>query len=548
MYSQAIATRDPDEKAARFRKLIDEYGDSGDDGVRSQTIRAGLKLAESTAADSDKMKLYDDLIERNRGRHDKRLDSLMSDIFQRRIKLASTEREEERFIDEFLDWTKKSVSRISFFDGDKVLQRKAELSGDPDVAAIYYDTLIASGATDEIVSSAMARKALATADDSERSRIYDEMLTRFRDSDNLNVIGNLLTALDFKANLEEPADTLIPLYDEIVEKLEKNPTKRKLFYIGRALMEKASLIKDNQQKVEIYDKVIAFDGGENTVAVQNQIGRAVHAKSRILGDRSIIDFYYAEKMKTARTDKEKIAILNAQTGFDRDRQARIELLDQIIAFRDSTDESVRKNVAEAFARRADLADSKKEASEMLRAILDLLPDGGNAPKWAGLRIKLTYEGLARLADREEEKIQLHDQGLARLRKMGELKLASYMMLTKAWDLEDKTTKISVLDEIIKEFDKPENMSITDPANSALFSKAKLLDDREEKLALLNELIKKYEVSAGRFMNTYMLAEVLSEKAKALGDEAVITEYADAILAKKKNRPKRLMPQRCWPEN
>lgn len=175
--------------------------------------------------------------------------------------------------------------------------------------------------------------------------IYDEIVDRFKDSSDIELLKLYINAQNAKATLSTNDNDTIEIYDDIIDRLKDTKDKQLLKEVVDIEFSKAYLINNSEESIEIYDDIIEklSPYGE----FKDRVTDALFAKSYIISKD--------------------------------DKEASMEILDKIIdKYRDSNNRASSQNFEYAVINNIELAlvtnSDDREYRELANESLLNIPD------------------------------------------------------------------------------------------------------------------------------------------------------------------------------
>lgn len=484
---KAKSTPDPAGQIAIFDMMLSRFLTSADDSAFDLTIIAAL----------DKMALIGD------------------------------KAEQIRLCDITIEAYIKTPYRTRYYLFDTAVRKKAELVGDPSLPLTLYNQVIANNVTEESVVQARSMGMPFLKDDSERLAACDEFISAHSASKSDFVQLMVARALEQKADLLTDTEAKVALLRSVIEKsanindlrakdltnqtvaklamLSGDPASAASYYDNEAakaksemdallaLRSKARLVKSQEEKVRIYDEIIAIGGRSDDILVSREVTEAILEKARLIDGRGEKIKLYDEAISRSRQSRDtrqrarvsdlmldKVRILD-------NREAKINLYDEIIARginSGNTDEL--KKVTQAKYEKVKLIDDLEEKTKLYDSVLlDMTRDHNDFsfnvlfPKILRERVNLTAEA--------HEKLRLYDHYLAAIGSALNPEAKVPLFLDKAELTSDPSDKSLLYDEVIEQCERDLKAVDSISADLAEFKRSIIMDNFGKAVLLIRPL-------------------------------------------------------------
>lgn len=518
--------KDDNDRLAACDEFITVHQDSQNDFVRLMVARAMARKADLLTEPEAKMALMRSIVEKCADIEDSRARDLANETVVKLAALSGDTASAIRYYDEAADRAESELEAI------RALRSKTRLVNDQAEIIRLLDEVIARGENSDDrqvsreITSAIHEKLGLIGDREEKIRLYDELIARVRRSRDTRMWLNVSSLMFDKAGFLENKEAKISLYDEIIADSLSSGNKKNLLNIVRATVEKAKLSDDQEEKTRLYDAAL-FD------ATQADDDLFYLFLSGALRERVELETKEQEKLRlygrfiavAGEVMKPEIrqALLLDNVELMSDPAGRSRLYGEII-------EDCEKSL-DASGRGGILSLKEYEKNKIMdnlsKAIL----------------------GKAGLSERAEDKLKLYDKYLAlpQADHTGLMSLNFEQVISKKIELADDSSLDSaersrLYDGIIERCELRLNAGGgvvgASPLNrydldltminlgKAIISKADLLQNVEDRLKLYDRYLALPQVGRRSGFLNASLEEILSQKAAAVGDPAIISDYFD----------------------
>ena len=280
------------EKLRLYDRYLSVYGSAMDTETRLPLL---LNKAKFMSDSADKSRLYDEIIEdcerslkagESGGDADiqKRQRSRIMDHLGQAIlgqaDLTESVEEKIKLYDRYLIFPQGSQGLISNRNFEKILSKKAELSGDHSIINDFYDDRIRAAATENERFNWYHRKARA-AEETDRAAIEEEMITEFFDNTDVIIEGNIAIALIEKIRKTVDLEEKNRLCDRLIKRYGDSKDVRALHAVLMAYQLKAGMAQSDDAKLEIHSNVIDRYKDKGYPSLKRSVDYAVAEKSRL---------------------------------------------------------------------------------------------------------------------------------------------------------------------------------------------------------------------------------------------------------------------------
>lgn len=196
---------------------------------------------------------------------------------------------------------------------------------------------------------------------------------------------------------------------------------------------------------------------------------------------------------------------------------------------------VRSAAASALLRLADLEDDEQTVVRHCRAVIGMLSPLPQGYEWTIL--DNAYMKLIPLIRDGNELLDLHDERIRTLGRVASESSVLRAMMDKA-EILPTTERIAMYDEVVTQFGASKGWFESNSVADALMAKAECVESEDKKIALFDQAIARYEGAPSPFESLlgFRVVDAVAAKARALGDEMVLTSYIETVLARPGNRP------------
>ncbi|MDR2947343.1 MAG: hypothetical protein LBV79_11445 [Candidatus Adiutrix sp.] len=462
------------------------------------------------------------------------------------------------------------------FVTQETLRRKARKADSPAEKVRVYDDYLKQHdgqLSDSLTAWLMNEKAEVTEDPAEKIALYDAMLARFLPSADDSIFSWALGAAMDKVELIDDKNEQLRLCNIVIDSCLKTPQRTQHYHLANALEKKAELTNDPVLPLRTYDKIIADNLTEESVAmarnrrlrlikndqewlagcdeliaahqasdskrVQNLVVGAMYQKADHLTDRDAkLAQWLAVVKKCAQVDTPQVILLARKSV-----AALAEHSGDIAAVARQFDEAVAqaKNDLEAIR----LLESKvwlfKTPAEKVRVYDEIIARGRNSKdqQVSGAATGAMFEKLQFIDDPAEE-IKLFDELIEMVAKSSEGSESerrawiSSLMLFKTPTIDDKAAKMSIYDEVLSRGRSSNNKEDWEPTAMAMFEKAKLIDDREEKIRLYDALLFEMIPVLDSLPFGFPVDDILQERAKLVDEVPEKSVLYDRVIERYQN--------------
>lgn len=517
-------------------KLAGIYAFPPDKKEAIRVLSALRKEAEAAKTPAEKIALYDMIIDKGFKDNDPGAVRAFFRAVEAKAGLLSDNAEKIALYDLALAKVREHPSLVSMFEVEKLLNEKIALQDDSSAKTAFFDAIIEDNRDDGAVAGALMAKARNASGIRARRNLYEEIVTRFKDSDDPAVLGTLGSAYQSLALWTDDPAEKDRLYDETIAKfsvLDKTDRRSAILfrYAPEAMLSKAENTKDKNEKIRLYDEVIDKFKGD-TFELSYFARRAAEAKARLTGDASAAVRMYDEVIARGGEDfVVAYALLGKADILDDDAQ-KVLVYDEILAKFGANDEHrIQNAVANARFGKARAVADKNEKIKLYRDYIERYAKRHFAGNTGN--VGEAYEALIKLAADKEEKRRLHDDMIAMYADNQRWNPWARALLDKAKEQDDAAEKIRIYDQIIENGELANERFTKNIVIEAMFAKAEALPDKVEKIAIYDAVLAipgdKYDI----LLTTYVQRAIV-EKAALFGDHSIISDYYDNKIAGLKN--------------
>ena len=194
--------------------------------------------------------------------------------------LTDSVEEKLELYDWYLTFPQMADFDVMDINFEKVVTRKAELTGDPLVKSYYFDAKMKAATTDLERVQWSVRKA-AAAGKTDSAEIDEEIITKFFDSTEAGVESLVAGALLNKIMKTSDENEKNILCDRLITRYQDSTDDRALSAVIQALTFKAGAAEDDEAKLEIYSAIIDRYKNIDDFFVKKRVDDAIAAKYRL---------------------------------------------------------------------------------------------------------------------------------------------------------------------------------------------------------------------------------------------------------------------------
>lgn len=424
--SKAGVVDDVAEKTRLYDEII-ALADANPDTLESrEAISAILQKVRLTDDNAEKIQLYDSIIARGKDSTDRR----------QRVSAAEALLEKGRLVED-------KEAKIAIFDtiiargmggGDKewlesaaeATLEKAKLIDDKEEKIRLYDSVvfdISQFRGRYFVSNGFKeRVALATSAE-EKARLYDRYIAAV--GTGLDSDDRISLLLDKAEALSVPTDKA-KQYDEVIELCERylnapdeggRPFLRTyernsvMNNFGKAILGRADLAENAEEKMQLYDKFLAFPVMGRPGFREDSFEKILSRKAELSGGSSVKNDYFDDKIRSAANDSERINWY-ARKAAGAELSERVAIEEEMITkFFDSTEKEVEGTVARLLARKFLGTSDPFEKNELSDRLIERYKDSGN--DYAMYASIMAYKNKAEAAENDEAKLEIYNTVIER---------------------------------------------------------------------------------------------------------------------------------------
>ncbi|MDR1613939.1 MAG: hypothetical protein LBT97_14350, partial [Planctomycetota bacterium] len=497
-----------EDKTAIFDRIISAFADSSDNRLQKIVNSAYFGKARLAADNAERIGIFDILIARSLGDSDPELRLDAAHALLAKANLANDKMEMLRAYDQIIDcyW----INRMDWGDSlREIFLQRGRLAGENVTLEHYYDARIAHAVDDHKVAFVLGEKAHALPDQDAKLTVYDEIISRFRNSEDIFARREVVKARKSKLRLGVDADEELRIYKAIIAD-GIGAFGDGEFEVAEAYEHIIAMHDDKTEKIHLYDELLA------RFEKHRELQRPLSETPVLRGDGEIGGW----------------PISIAVSGLD-----------------DWPANSIRRGMAKALLAKADLmtdsGDKIADSPEMVETILDEL--------LTRYRFSEDYQAQFLVTSALERKLALTDD----LSKMAELyaELARQLgsrgsgsfhrnalkaLLNRAGVTIDRNSAIALYDEVIAKYEQTGNGFFWGAYVEASGRKAELVDDVSAKIGLYDAIL---DTSSGKgppldrglafpFLDEprHVFPKYMMKKAALLADNVERARIYDQIIA------------------
>ena len=522
MLARVETTSDPLKQAALSDELLSKYGGENDEKIRRVVLGTLEKRAGSLNDVAEKTAVLNRLVSLaesdTSGTHDFQMGNAL-------LAIADAAPDKDGKIaayDRLLDLYKKRGSNDLTYSANRAVEAKARLTGDSRLVATYYRDIASTSGKDGMTSSALRNLARATNDSAGREAVNRELVERFGNTREPGVGMDVVRALNSLARGNDRAG-LVPAYERLIKRFDNKEKGGEV--AAQAMLGKAEIIDDKDEKVALYDRVIASGNREQRgYGIRDSVDEAVRKKSELLDDPEILTKHY-EKAAAGGNARERIRAMTRLADTTADRDERLKVYDGIIAtFGGETSSPIRSQVVNAQIERAKLLGSTAEKAAQFREIIDANKDSSEYS--IAHSVDEAYDELAK-ASTGADRLQVLEESVAYSEARGKPFPAAIKLHRMADFLKTPAEKIAVYDRILA-LPVDDRKYIENQQSRARFKKAELVSDPAEKVKLYDAVIDALGSTLSALDSSMFVAAVVG-RAKAANDSEFIKKQAAGLL-------------------
>ena len=317
-----------------------------------EAIRALRSKAHQLESTAEKIRIYDEIIARGSGNQEPLVSTEVTNAIMKKTKLVNDKEEKIKLYNEIISRGMGNSAKEVLIKTVKAMYEKAKLIDNQEEKIKLYDTILfdmghihAHLYSPNIFAIFHERVDLAT-EAPEKVGLYDRFINANGDAIEPKKRRSLI--LDKASFVSAPADKL-QLYNEVIESCELILNAEQsddnanfvtdssvLYDFSRAIQGKADLSDNTEEKLKLYDRYIYFAEMDKYSYADIDLGIILTRKAELLGDPSVKNGYFDEKIRSAATDLERVKWYSSKALFAEETdKAAIE--DEIIAiFFDNT--------------------------------------------------------------------------------------------------------------------------------------------------------------------------------------------------------------------
>lgn len=472
LLGKAQSISDASEKMRLYDEVI--AGTAGTDGaggsdaatLRGYYGRALLGKARLAGDSGEKVRLYDEVIAKFKDIDSYSARNLVTEAIDAKAEVTGDNRQQVEYYDAVI------LKGATGFMAAVALEKKARIVQDDAEKIKIYDELIGrfdgDGQEDivrRIVRDAMLEKAKLIDDRQEKIRLYGMVIQRSDDGDSFNSFYSVSKAFEGKIALAENKADKIRIYDEWLIRAEKDPdssrvgrvlsekvklvddTKEKIRIYDQiiaeyekpepkpkpgssplpsfrsndrmldALLAKAALVEDRDEKVRLYDRVINGTSAKETFLSEYRRDEALRKKGELIGDDKLLEKYYDERLRNATDEEEQASLLARKIGVTPYSERSAGNDELISRFGDSKNLKVQRLIAQAMYEKTlgmRMRESAGSSAERMKWYNTILEKFGNSTDEDVLVVVLrALNGKADAIPDKGEKLRIYNEIIAK---------------------------------------------------------------------------------------------------------------------------------------
>ena len=472
---KANLTDDREEKLRLLDELIARHANDKDGMSRRDVEMAIVEKGKLTDDPSLVTRYYDETIAKADNDDD------IVSALEGKARGTKDREEKIRLYDEIIQkFGDKTSSRLQKRVLDAYL-KKAETTRDKNEKLRQYNVIIEKyknkGKTYRFeISSAYKTKAYLIDDAAEKVRVYDEMIAYAQD----DAYWTVRALLGKAGAVDEPAEK-IRIYDSIIDGYGTHKESTVLSNVAEAIMAKAKSIPDKAGKIALYDRIIDTYGKSDDYMLNQNVVEAIEAKVRLTGDNTDIIKYYDKEIAAATGSSVIMLMINKAAALT-DNNARRDLYEEVIQKYGESDDPMVKRLVQRARRNKDVKSVSNRPDPSIRSL------GISSRFMARDEINELSRQIKDATDKTE-KLRLNDDLIALLEHdpLEKMQL-DRALLYKAELTDDKAEKIAQYDRLIDNAKKSDEDIIGFTVLTAIREKSKLTDDPLLETAFYDSII------------------------------------------------------------
>lgn len=524
---------DADARRAACDDLLQRFAGSRDSIVASRITDLLFAQADSTADVSEKLAIYDKTIAFGVNKGNVFMGDPIDAVLRERIEMTDDTAEKILVYDRLITVLEKAMPTDRLGLLIEAILAKAKLTAEPAEKIALCDEAIARAknyrdiyALDGQIACALRIKAEATGDNELEARYYDTIIDEDRD------INKMLWAMSCRLMRAKDVKEKIRLYDKALDITKAFYPHHKCVY--RILMAKAQLITDREEKKKIFEEALLYcsNEAEEIAIIKAMAALAETAPEKAAAYAMALDKLDGKKSAPAsgsgqpwhNEDDPVLSLIESWIGVVDDDAEKIRLCRLILdRSRKNYDHSTRDKIMNAAKTISELTGGR---TEMLAYYDQRIEDVNNDQDAAN-----GYLDKAALADSPEAITAILDELLTRFRYSEDHQTQFCVTRAIEWKIalaNDLSVMAGLYGELAAHLEERDSISFQDDAMKALLNQAELTADRNNALAIYDKVIAKYEQTGGEF---YWDAHIkaLAGKAELSDDITEKLRLYDAIL-------------------
>lgn len=523
---QAGQMEDREEAVAAYRGIVEQFKSDITPQVRKCVVDAARQVIRRSVDKLATVAMGEEVIKANAESAHKDVQREMNGLMLACAEATVDKARKIALYDMVLDRYRRGIYGISDYELSRALYNRSAATNTPSLPAEFFAEWIASAKSEDELFRALETKSQCSYFDSVKEEGIRELVARFT---NTNDAGKALVVMNTLKNNAPPGecrDGPSPVYAAMAENFSGAKDSNGFRAYLTALMSQARTSVDIGEGIVLCDRIMdAIRAREDDKHVYRELEEALILKCSLIGDSSPLARHYAAKAASADSPGNRAKLLLSQAGRETDAAVRRALYNEIL---DTYSDEPRcaNMVISATFRLAYEASDREEAATRFRTVVDGMRSSGKT----GIReLSGAYEALVELAPNRAAALALLDEMIEAYREEGELTLAEKATKEKASRVDSDRQRAELYDSAIAM--KTQKVQLLF-ANQMLLAKALCLDDNSGKVAVYDRIIESVPLdSTPPYFEQWFVVDAVAGKAEAAGDEAILTTYLDAVLAR-----------------
>lgn len=405
-----------------------------------------------------------------------------------------------------------------------VMRLKSELLDDPELMTAYMSQKMDTARNDKERSRLMADAFSQAEEPEERLTLARALVRRYADSDNPDIGGFVLRALRDIPRYS-PDEDLLPWYEKMDAAFSPAADVAGKKVLAQALLRKAELLSAREEKIAVYDRILALEHPFDRDRFQYLKESAVREKGVLLDDPGLLLSYYRNEAAASRSLERRVRYILREAGCEPSREKKARLYAEAEGMLEGSGKWEHVTLAiQALMARAEITEERREAEELLYRALSRLRSCRDLKKVDYYLGRDIYAALIELAPEREEKRRLYDEEIKFFEGLEDFSapsLTADILLKKFEVMDDGTEKRALLDEA----ERLLGMEIVFGGllHEVHLKRAGLADDPAQKLALYDRVLDT------AFADDDAYLKALRGKADVLGDESILLARIAEIM-------------------